>query len=81
MHRLRREFGIKDLCRVLRVGRSTYYKHFNGKESPRAVENRTTMGFMLRLYGSHAKRIGVHKTKHLLEFADFNRKALIGFNQ
>ena len=67
MHRLRREFSIKDLCRVLRVGRSTYYKHFNGKESPRTVENRTIMGFMLRLYGSHSKRIGVHKTKHLLE--------------
>ena len=67
MHRLRREFSIKDLCRVLRVGRSTYYKHFNGKESPRTVENRTITGFMLRLYGSHSKRIGVHKTKHLLE--------------
>lgn len=67
MHGLRHEFSIKDLCRVLRVGRSTYYKHFNGKESPRTVENRTIMGFMLRLYGSHSKRIGVHKTKHLLE--------------
>lgn len=67
MHRLRREFSIKDLCRVIRVGRSTYYKHFNGKESPRTVENRTIMGFMLRLYGSHSKRMGVHKTKHLLE--------------
>ena len=67
MHRLRREFSIKDLCRVLCVSRSTYYKHFNGKESARTVENRTIMGFMLRLYGSHSKRIGVHKTKHLLE--------------
>ena len=31
------------------------------------IINRTIMGFMLRLYGSHSKRIGVHKTKHLLE--------------
>ncbi len=37
---LRFQHSIKTLCRVLKVNRSTYYKHFSSTESNRFKENK-----------------------------------------
>jgi len=50
VHLLRHEHAIIILCRVLNVNRSSYYKHFNSKESKRAIENRKIKNCILQIY-------------------------------
>ena len=49
VHKLRHRHTIKTLCRVLRVHRSTYYKHFYSKPSPRICENQVIRKHILQI--------------------------------
>ena len=61
VYKLRNEHSIKTLCRVLRVNRSTYYKHFFSPAAPRVLENQDIRGKILNLYARSDKRLGAHK--------------------
>ena len=58
VYKLRNEHSIKTLCRVLRVNRSTYYKHFFSPAAPRVLENQDIRGKILNLYARSDKRLG-----------------------
>ena len=49
VHLLRYQHQIKTLCRVLRVNRSTYYKHFSQAPAPRVSENQRIKTAMLQI--------------------------------
>ena len=66
MHALRSQHHIKTLCRVLRVNRSTYYKHFKQQQSPRALENQHLRSAILEVYIKSHKRFGAHKIQQRL---------------
>jgi len=55
------------LCRVLRVNRSTYYKHFSAVESNRAKEDKILKSNILVLHGKYKKRLGVKKMTCMLK--------------
>ena len=66
VHLLRHEHAIITLCRVLNVNRSSYYKHFNSKESKRAIENRKIKNCILQIYSEaiidlFSRRVIVYK--------------------
>ena len=67
VHLLRFQHKIKTLCRVLRVNRSTYYKHFSVGESNRAKEDRLIKSHILTLHGKFKKRLGVKKMTCMLK--------------
>ena len=67
MHRLSGEHALSTLCRVLRVNRSSYYKHYRSGKSARARENEEIRRCILLIYSSHSKRPGAYKIQHLLE--------------
>lgn len=67
MHFLRGEHSITTLCRVLRVNRSSYYKHFSSPPAPRTIENQQLRTKILTLYASVDKRLGVKKLQKRLE--------------
>ena len=52
---------------MLRVNRSTYYKHFSFHESARAKEDRQIKTYILTLHGRYKKRLGVNKLTLLLQ--------------
>ena len=52
---------------MLRVNRSTYYKHFYSEAASRVVENRGLRQKILKLYVSSDKRLGVRKMRRRLE--------------
>jgi putative transposase len=54
------------LCRVLRVNRSTYYKHFNHPVAPRTLENQTIRCAILEIHSVFKKRFGAAKIKVVL---------------
>ena len=64
---MRFEHKIKTLCRVLKVNRSTYYKHFSSPESARAKQDRIIKTYILTLHGKYKKRLGVLKMTLLLQ--------------
>ena len=39
VYKLRHQYDVKTLCRVLKVNRSTYYKHVFSEAAPRTCEN------------------------------------------
>ena len=54
------------LCRVLRVNRSTYYKHFSQAPAPRVSENQRIKSAILRIYAAYDKRFGAYKVQRIL---------------
>jgi len=66
VHTLRHQHAIKTLCRVLRVNRSTYYKHFKPKETARAIENKALRHDILTIYAQSKKRLGAYKIRQRL---------------
>lgn len=54
------------MCRVLRVNRSTYYKHFSAKPAPRTLENQEIRSKILQIYSSSKKRLGATKIQVVL---------------
>ena len=67
VHALRHEHAVTTLCRVLKVNRSSYYKHFNSKESERAKENRRIKICILQIYSEAKCRYGAQKMRKVLE--------------
>ena len=65
------------LCRVLRVNRSTYYKHFSAKASPLEIENQELRRAILEIYIRSKKRFGAPKIKRKLE-TEYGRKISLG---
>ena len=61
VRKLRFQHPIKTLCRVLRVNRSTYYKHFNTAPAPRVSENQQLKSLILQIYAQSKKRLGAYK--------------------
>ena len=55
------------MCRVLRVNRSTYYKHFYSNPAPRTTENQKLKSIILHIYAEYDKRLGAYKTATVLE--------------
>jgi putative transposase len=49
------------LCRVLKVNRSTYYKHFDKQPAHRTVENQQLRTAILDIYIKSRKRFGAYK--------------------
>jgi len=66
VHALRFQHTIKTLCRVLRVNRSTYYKHLNHKPAARTLENQRIRSAILEIYGKYRKRFGTQKIQQRL---------------
>ena len=68
---------ISTLCRVLRVNRSTYYKHFFGEKSKRLKDNANIKIAILELYNKHKLRLGAFSmNSHLLR--DYGIKVSVG---
>jgi putative transposase len=61
VHTLRFQHKTTTLCRVLKVNRSTYYKHFSGKAAPRTLANQRIRTAILQIYTDSKKRFGSHK--------------------
>ena len=67
VHKLRFQHSIKTLCRVLRVNRSTYYKHFSAEPAPRVKENQRIASLILHIYADYNKRLGAYKIAFVLQ--------------
>ena len=67
VHKLHLQHKIKTLCRVLRVNRSTYYKHFHSAPAPRSAQNQELASLILRIHSEHRKRLGAYKITYVLE--------------
>lgn len=67
VHTLRQEHAITTLCRVLRVNRSSYYKHFSRKECKRELENKKIRTCILQIYSDSKCRYGTAKMRKVLE--------------
>ena len=77
VHILRYQHSIKTLCRVLKVNRSTYYKHFNTKPSARELENQILRSNILTIYSNSKKRLGAYKIRQRL-IIEYNKKVSVG---
>ena len=55
------------MCKVLRVNRSTYYKHFSAESSPRIKENQYIASLILHIYADYNKRLGAYKITYVLQ--------------
>ena len=77
VHALRFQHRISTLCRVLRVNRSTYYKHFSNKVSDRAVMNQKIRKCILSIYTASKKRPGAGKICYLL-YVEYGIKISVG---
>lgn len=67
VHALRHEHAVTILCRVLKVNRSSYYKHFNSREPKRVSENRHIKTCILQIYSKSKCRYGTQKMRKVLE--------------
>ncbi len=54
------------LCKVLRVNRSTYYKHFDPRLSPREKENQEIRRIILEIYSDYDNSIGAYSIAKVL---------------
>jgi len=63
---LRFQHKISTLCRVLKVNRSTYYKHFSKAVSDRTLQNQRIRSYILAIYSASKKRLGAYKICYLL---------------
>ena len=61
------EHDIKLLCKVLKVNRSTYYKHFYSKPSKRTLTNIDIKTKILEIYSESDMRLGANKIRIILE--------------
>ena len=52
---------------MLRVNRSSYYKHFHSEPAARTVENERIKQLILVIYASFDKRLGAYKIAVVLE--------------
>jgi len=77
VHKLRFQHSIKTLCRVLRVNRSTYYKHFRSEPAPRTLENQRLKSMILQIYAASGKRLGAYKIAAVLK-RDYGIKISVG---
>jgi len=59
--------AIITLCRVLRVNRSSYYKHFKQTESKRSIENQNIRTCILQIYSDSKCRYDIRKMCRVLE--------------
>lgn len=64
---MRFQYKIKTLCRVLRVHRSTYYKHFHSEPAPRTCQNQVIRKHILQIYTDYDNSLGAYKIRHVLE--------------
>lgn len=64
---LRFQHHITTLCRVLRVNRSTYYKHYSSTPASRTLENQKLRSLILEIYSKYKKRFGAGKIQIILE--------------
>ena len=67
MHKLRHQYDIKTLWRVLRINRSTYYKHFYSDLAPRTKENPLIRKHLLQIYTDYDNSLGAYKIRRVLE--------------
>ena len=67
VYKLRFQHSIKTLCRVLRVNRSTYYKHFRKQPAPRVSQNQHIKSLLLHIYADYDKRLGAYKLQYILK--------------
>ncbi len=63
---MRFQHKISTLCRVLKVNRSTYYKHFSKTVSNRTLQNQKIRSYILAIYSASKKRLGAYKICYLL---------------
>ena len=63
---MRFQHDIKLLCKVLRVNRSTYYKHFNSEPAQRTKENQNIKRIILQIYSDYNKCLGAYKITYIL---------------
>ena len=49
------------MCKVLKVSRSSYYKHPNKKESKGSIKNRSLENEILNIYKASKSRYGAPK--------------------
>ena len=54
----KRYYDIKIMCKVLKVSRSSYYKHLHKKPSKHEVENQMLGNEILDIYMDSKKRYG-----------------------
>ena len=54
------------MCRVLKVSRSSYYKHLNKVESKRNIENKRLKELIIKIYKDSKKRYGAPKIHKIL---------------
>ena len=74
---MRHEHSTKTLCRVLKVNRSSYYKHFFSPPAKRTLENQDIRRKILTLYVSSGKRLGVRKIRQRL-MAEYGLSISVG---
>jgi len=67
VHALRFQHKISTLCKVLKINRSTYYKHFSEKTSSRTLQNQKIRTAILAVYSASKKRLGAYKICYLLK--------------
>ena len=61
VHTLRFQHHVNILCPVLRVSRSTYYKHFRHAPALRTLENQKIRSAILELYAKSRKRFEIRQ--------------------
>ena len=65
------------MCRVLKVNRSGYYKHFSSETAARTVENQKIRTAILEIHNKFNKRFGAAKIKVVL-FRDYGINSSVG---
>jgi len=65
------------LCRVLKVNRSSYYKHFSTGISGRELENQALRSDILVIYSKSQKRLGAYKIRQRL-LVEYNKRVSVG---
>ena len=64
---MRFQHHLKTLCKVLKVNRSSYYKHFSSKPATRVLENQEYRRIILEVYSDYDKCIGAYKLAYILK--------------
>jgi len=77
MHILRYQPSVKTLCRVLKVNRISYYKHFGSSPSSREIVNQALRNDILVIYSKSKKRMGAYKIRQRL-MVECNKRVSVG---
>lgn len=67
VYKLRKQHQIKTLCRVLKLNRSTYYKHFYSDPAPRTCENQVIRKYILQICLDYDNSLCAYKIRRVLE--------------